>query len=214
MGRVERIEVRGVTRVYGGRAVLRGVTTTLSAGTATVIEGPNGAGKSTLLGVLGTLVPPTAGRVTYEPLGDDSRRVRGEIGWLAHESRTYRELTARENIALAARLSGVDPVREFARVEELLALGPFADQPVATLSRGQRQRIALARAVVHSPSVLLLDEPLTGLDPDSAERVEGLVAREIAGGTIVVVVSHSAGFAERLGARVLRLEAGRVVGGA
>jgi ABC-type multidrug transport system ATPase subunit len=208
--KVESIEVRGVTRVFSGKTVLRGVSTRFDAGTITIIEGPNGAGKSTLLGVLGTTLAPTAGVVVYAPLGEEPEAVRAELGWVAHESRAYRDLTARENVRLSAELRGVDARAAFARLEEPLGLREFADQVFGTLSRGQRQRVALARALVHEPSVILLDEPLTGLDAESCERVAHLFEAERARGAILIVVNHVAGFAERMRARRLRLERGRI----
>jgi heme exporter protein A len=187
------------------------VTTRFARGTITFVEGPNGAGKSTLLGVLGTAIAPTSGTVTYAPLGGSPEEVRAELGWVAHDSRAYRELSGRENVALSARLRGVDPDAGFARVSERLGLEDFADQPVQTLSRGQKQRVAIARAVVHEPSLLLLDEPLTGLDTETAERVARWLEAERERGAIVIVVSHVAGFPERVGGRRLRLERGRIV---
>jgi heme exporter protein A len=123
----------------------------------------------------------------------------------------YRELTGRENVELAARLHGEDLRPAFEVVSGRLGLAEFADQPVATLSRGQRQRVALARVLVHRPSLLLLDEPLTGLDVESANRLAAVIAEERGNGTIVVVVSHTEGFPERVGGRRLRLERGRIV---
>jgi heme exporter protein A len=191
--------------------VLRGVTTRFERGTVTFVEGPNGAGKSTLLGVVGTTLSPTSGTVRFEPLGDSLEAVRRELGWLSHEGRMYRELTGRENVELAARLQGESSVDAFSVVASRLGLEDFADQPVATLSRGQRQRVALARVLVHRPSLLLLDEPLTGLDAESAERLASVIGEERSNGTIVVVVSHTAGFPERVGGRRIRLERGRIV---
>jgi len=187
------------------------VSARFDGGSITCVEGPNGAGKSTLLGVTGTLVRPSSGEVFYGPHGEPPEVARQELGWMSHEGRTYRDLTGRENVALAARLQGVDPVAGYRRVSEKLGLAAFADQPVSTLSRGQRQRIALGRALVHEPSLLLLDEPLTGLDAESAERVERLLVEERERGAIIVVVNHVSGFADRLGAKRLRLERGRVV---
>lgn len=210
VARVTSVEVRGVTRVFRGRPVLRGASARFERGTITFIEGPNGAGKSTLLAIIGTGLEPSAGSVVYPPLGDSRRAIRAELGWLAHESRAYRDLTARENVALAARLHGVEPGAGFDRVADALGLRPFADQVFGTLSRGQRQRVALARAVVHQPSVLLLDEPLTGLDSESVERVASLLVRERERGSVVIVVSHVEGFPERVGGRRLRLEGGRL----
>jgi heme exporter protein A len=209
--RIEWIDVRGVTRVFAGRAVLRGVTARFERGTITFVEGPNGAGKSTLLAVLGAAVRPTSGTVTYGALGASPALAREALGWLAHEPRTYRELSGRENVELAARLHGVDPERAWTRAVDSLGVGDFGAQAVATLSRGQKQRIALARALVHEPSALLLDEPLTGLDAESVERVAALLSAERDRGAVVIVVSHVVGFPERIGGRRLRLERGRVV---
>jgi heme exporter protein A len=209
--RIEAVDVRSVTQAFGGRRVLRGVTTRFERGTVTFIEGPNGAGKSTLLGVVGMTLAPSSGTVWFDPVGDSAEAVRRELGWLAHDGRMYRELTGRENVQLAARLHGVEPVAGFAAVASRLELNEFADQPVATLSRGQRQRVALARALVHRPSLLLLDEPLTGLDAESAERLAKVIADERDAGGIVIVVSHTAGFPERVGGRRIRLERGRIV---
>jgi heme exporter protein A len=209
--KVTAIDVRAVTRVLGGRPVLRGVSARFEGGTTTFVEGPNGAGKSTLLAVLGTALRPTLGSVVYEPIGDDPAGIRGELGWVTHEGRLYGELSGRENLELTAKLHGVDVGAAYAEVRERLALGDFEDQPVITLSRGQRQRVALARALVNAPSVILLDEPLTGLDAESGARVAALLCEERDRGHVVVVVSHTPGFPERIGGRRLRLERGRVV---
>jgi heme exporter protein A len=209
--RIERIVVEGVTRTFGAIAALRGVSVELRAGELVALEGPNGAGKSTLLAVLATVIRPTFGRVAYDPVGDDVEAVRPELGWVAHESLLYRELTGRENIEFAARLYGVDDAPSCERAWSRVEAGAFLDRRVATLSRGQRQRVALARALVHSPSVLLLDEPWTGLDAASAALLERELVAERERGTLVVVVTHAADQAARIGARRLRLEGGRVV---
>ncbi|HEX7668981.1 MAG TPA: ABC transporter ATP-binding protein [Polyangiaceae bacterium] len=210
MADVQAVEVRGVTRVFRGRPVLRAVSARFEAGTITFIEGPNGAGKSTLLAIMATGLEPSLGSVAYPPLGECRAAIRGELGWLAHESRAYKDLTARENVHLAARLRGVDPEAGFARVAETLGLGGFCDQGFGTLSRGQRQRVALARVLVHQPRVLLLDEPLTGLDSESTQRVASLLVAERDRGSVVVVVSHVEGFPERVQGRRIRLESGRL----
>jgi heme exporter protein A len=209
--RIERIVVEGVTRTFGAVAALRGVNAELRAGELVALEGPNGAGKSTLLAVLATVIRPTFGRVSYEPLGDDVDAVRPELGWVAHESLLYRELSGRENVEFAARLYGVAEGVAIERAWNRVEAAAFIDRRVATLSRGQRQRVALARALVHSPSVLLLDEPWTGLDAASAALLERELVAERERGTLVVVVTHAADQAERIGARRLRLEGGRVV---
>jgi heme exporter protein A len=211
MSRVESIEVRGVTRLYGSTVALRNISVGIRPGAVTFIEGSNGAGKSTLLGVVGTAIRPSQGTVRYPPFGDAREVVRPHLGWVSHEARAYRELTTRENVVLAARLYGMGGEDAWERVASRLDLRAFADQRFATLSRGQKQRAALARALAHEPSVLLLDEPSTGLDRASMERLESLLLEESAKGTIVVVVSHDSGLVARLGGRSIRLDRGRLV---
>ncbi len=210
MAGISRIEVRGVSRLYGSTAALRGVSVVFEPGPVTFIEGPNGAGKSTLLGVIGTLIRPTSGTVVYSPLGQERLVIRRQIGWVAHEARCYRELTARQNVELTARLYGVPVGEAWARVSARVGAENLGDRPVGTLSRGQRQRIALARALVHQPSVLLLDEPLSGLDAGAVRSTEQIVLEEARRGTIVIVVSHDAGITERLNGRKLVLVGGRI----
>lgn len=210
---VSRIEVRGVTRRFGATLALRQVSTSFEAGTLTFLEGPNGAGKSTLLAIIGTVLRPSSGSVWYEPFGEDQAQARRHIGWVAHDSHCYRELSGRRNIELVAQIHGVaDAPAQVERVVTRVGAETFADRPVGTLSRGQRQRIALARSLVHDPGVLLLDEPWTGLDVGSVERLEAVIREEVARGSLVVAVTHGAGTAERLGARRLRIEGGRVAG--
>jgi heme exporter protein A len=180
------IELDGLVRRYGERAALDGVSFTVPEGATLVVFGPNGAGKSTLLRVLATLLRPHAGtvRVLGRSLPDESWAVRGQIGLLGHEPLLYRDLSARENLRFHASLHDVDP----ARGEELLervGLGPRADDPVHTYSRGMVQRAAVCRAVLHDPAVLLLDEPRANLDPAAAEQVEPLLT-----GRTRVITSH------------------------
>jgi ABC-type multidrug transport system ATPase subunit len=213
MARVERIEVRSVTRLFGATLALKAVSTTFRSGEIAILEGPNGAGKSTLLAVLATVLRPTSGRVEYVPLGTEASEVRRQIGWVPHQSHCYPELTSRQNVELAARMYGVDPNQAWERVEHRVGLDAFAARRVRALSRGQKQRVALARALVHEPSVLLLDEPESGLDQLSSERMERIIVDEKERGSIVVVVSHQRGLAERVGGARVRLVGGRIVGG-
>jgi len=206
------IELDGVGRSYGERAALAGVTLTLEAGRTLVVFGPNGAGKSTLLRVLATLLRPTAGtvRVLGEPLPDRAWAVRGRVGLLGHDPLLYRQLSARENLRYHARLHAV---RE-ARVAELLdavGLARRADEPVALLSRGMVQRVAVARAVLHDPHLLLLDEPRANLDPAAAELLEPLLRGDGRVPRTRVITSHdpAGGLAEADVA--LGLRAGRAV---
>lgn len=205
------VSLRGVTKTYGPVRALVAVSARFEAGTVTVVRGPNESGKSTLLGLLGTLVRPTSGVVDHGELGSGRDGVRASLGWLGHESLCYPELSGRENIELAARLYGEDEQAAFAAAKARFNLGSFAERPIRTYSRGQRQRVALARALVHRPRLLLLDEPTTGLDAASCDRVLDVVREEVAGGVIVVIVTHDGPFAEAAGGRGLRLERGRVV---
>jgi heme exporter protein A len=208
---VQAISVRGVSRMFGATVALRAVSADLEAGTITLLEGANGAGKSTLLAIIGTVLRPSSGTVSYPPFGSDPESVRSHIGWVAHDSHCYRELTGRQNVELAAAIHGVDPERAWQRVVRRVGAESFGERSAGMLSRGQRQRIALARALVHEPSVLLLDEPWSGLDQASAERLERVVLEERERGVLIAIVSHARGLAERLGARTIRLENGRVV---
>ena len=179
----------GLVRRYGDRAALDGISLRLARGSSLVVFGPNGAGKSTLLRVLATLLRPHAGRVEVlgHALPGDGHRVRGRVGLLSHDPLLYRDLSARENLRYHARLHGVDE----ARVEQVLEevqLTLRADDPVHTYSRGMVQRAAVARAVLHDPELLLLDEPRANLDPAATDLVEPLIGK--ASGRTRVVSSH------------------------
>ena len=183
------VVLRGAGRRYGERAALRDVSLELEAGRTLVVFGPNGAGKTTLLRMLATLLRPHAGevRVLGRELPRDGYAVRGRIGFLGHEPLLYRELSGRENLRFHARLHRAAP----ARVEEVLdAVGmrARADDPIAELSRGMVQRLAIARAVLHEPELLLLDEPLANLDPAAAAQVQPLIGR--ASGRTRILTSH------------------------
>jgi heme exporter protein A len=208
---VTAVEVEGLARHYGERQALSGVSLSLQHGQTLVVFGANGAGKTTLLRILATLLRPHAGSVTVlgARLPDDAWTVRGRIGLLGHEPLLYRELTARENLMFHARLHDVAP----ARVEELLvsvAMRDRADEPLRTLSRGMVQRVAVARAVLHDPELLLMDEPYANLDPAAVELVEPLigVGRDPARPRTRVVCSHDPGGGLAQADLVLGLRAG------
>jgi heme exporter protein A len=183
------LELRGLTRHYGERLALADVSVSVEAGQTLAVLGPNGAGKTTLLRLLATLLRPHAGelRVLGHALPDESWAVRGRIGLLGHEPLLYRELSARENLELHAALHGV----QNERIEQLLgavAMERRAEEPLRTLSRGMVQRVAVCRALLHDPELLLLDEPRANLDPAASELVEPLIGR--ASGRTRVIVSH------------------------
>ena len=203
------VEVEGLARHYGEREALSGVSLSLAPGQTLVVFGPNGAGKTTLLRVLATLLRPHAGEVQVlgARLPGDAWAVRGRIGLLGHEPLLYRELTGRENLRFHARLHGVQPER----VEQVLAevrMEDRAEEPLRTLSRGMVQRVAVARAVLHDPELLLLDEPRSNLDPAAVELVEPLIGA--ASGRTRVICSHDPGGGLAEANLVLGLREGRV----
>jgi heme exporter protein A len=183
------IELAGLTRRYGERVALQDVTLSLPAGATLVVFGPNGAGKSTLLRVLATLLRPHAGtvRVLGHALPDEGWAVRGRIGLLGHAPLLYRDLSGRENLTFHARLHGVALERAWELLDRV-GLSVRADDKVHTYSRGMVQRLAVCRAVLHDPEVLLLDEPRANLDPAAAELVEPLIGA--ASGRTRIVTSH------------------------
>jgi ABC-type multidrug transport system ATPase subunit len=207
------IELTNVSKSYGAVRALVGVSCVLRGGAVTVVRGPNGSGKSTLLAIVGTLTRATSGTVDHGELGPRRNRIRRSLGWVGHESLSYLDLSGTQNIELSARLYGLDPADALRRAVERFDLGAFVERPVRTYSRGQRQRIALARALVHAPRLLLLDEPTAGLDKAATERVSHLVREEAARGAVVVVVTHDAAFAESTAGPMVTLDRGRVVTG-
>jgi heme exporter protein A len=210
--RLKRVQACDLTKVFGATPALRGANLTLNPGEITILSGPNGAGKSTLLNILGTQLRPTRGTVQYLDEQDRTlsrQQVRACLGWVSHASHCYAELSGRQNIELAAELQGVS-TELYKSVASRLGLGRFAERPMNTLSRGQTQRVALGRALIHGPSLLLLDEPWTGLDRKSGELLEEIVKVERDKGALIAIVSHEAGLAQRLSAREVRILRGRV----
>jgi heme exporter protein A len=191
------LELVGLERRYGERVALADVTLSLERGATLVVFGPNGAGKSTLLRVLAGLLRPHEGtvRVLGHRLPEEDWAVRGRIGLLGHEPLLYRDLTGRENLRYHASLHGVGGER-IDEVLDAVGMRRRADEPVRSLSRGMVQRLAVCRAVLHDPDVLLLDEPRANLDPAAGELVEPMIGR--ASGRTRVVTSHdpSGGLAE------------------
>jgi heme exporter protein A len=208
----EAIEIERLTRRYGEREALADVSVTLARGRTLAVLGRNGAGKTTLLRVLATLLLPHAGVVRVLGLGlpREAHALRARIGMLGHETLLYRDLTAHENLVFYARLYGVP--RPEARIAELLdatGMRRRAGEPVSNLSRGMAQRVAVCRAVLHEPELLLLDEPNAHLDPEAAALVEPLIGRSSQ--TTRVLVSHDVERAVAEADRVLGLRDGRVV---
>ncbi|HEU5252936.1 MAG TPA: ABC transporter ATP-binding protein [Solirubrobacterales bacterium] len=187
------IAVAGLRRDYGDRPALEGVAFELPAGSSLVVLGPNGAGKTTLLRILATLLRPSGGEVAVLgcSLPDEAWKLRGRIGYLGHEPLLYRDLSGRENLRFQARLYGIERAAAEARIEELLravAMDRRADERVAELSAGMRQRLSICRCVLHEPDLLLLDEPDSNLDAEGRELARALIGPGT--GRTRVVVTH------------------------
>jgi heme exporter protein A len=183
------IELEGVERRYGERLALAGVRIRVEEGQTLVVLGANGAGKTTLLRLLAALLRPHGGsaRVLGAELPGEAWKVHGKVGYLGHEPLLYRELSGRENLRYHARLHSV-PERRVDEVVAAVGMERRADEPLRDLSRGMVQRLAAARAVLHDPPLLLLDEPRAHLDPAAAELLEPLIGRS--SGRTRVLVTH------------------------
>jgi heme exporter protein A len=204
------VELRGVTRLFGASPALVRVDLSIRRGEAVVLRGPNGAGKSTLLRVVATALSPTygGGSVLGFDLATEREEIRRRCELLTHRTRLYEELTARENLELFVRLLGLPA----ARVDEALervALADAAGERVRAFSAGMRQKVAVARALVRDPELLLLDEPTTGLDDAARTVVERLVLDAAAAGHTVMIATHHP-VAPELGARVVTMRDGAV----
>jgi heme exporter protein A len=185
----------------------------LSGSEGLILLGPNGAGKSTLLRILAGIHRASTGSIRIEGqlASFRDRSVRRRIGFVSHETFLYDALTARENLRFFADLYGI---RDMKRVDQALlevGLHRFADRPVAGFSRGMAQRLTLARARLHHPSLLLLDEPFVGLDPVAATELESILGEYRAGGGAFLMASHDLSHVERVGTRVLVLRGGAIV---
>ena len=208
----EQVTVTDVSRVYGRRRALAHVSLTCSAGQIIGVLGPNGAGKSTLLGLLSTLTEPSAGEVRY---GNRTRgagaALRAQVGFLSHDLQLYPELSARENLEFFAGLYGLDQTAE--RVAEALTsagLADRADDVVEGFSRGMRQRLALERALLHSPRLILFDEPFTGLDEAACEALVTRLRALRAARRIIVLATHDLDVVDGLLDRAVILRRGRI----
>jgi heme exporter protein A len=209
-----RLSVHDLGRNFGRRKALARISFECDAGEIVGLLGPNGAGKSTLLAILATLLRPSSGHVEYGERTAEAAgaALRARLGMLGHDLYLYPELTARENLLFFARLYGLaDADARVALGLDMAQLAERADDQVAGFSRGMRQRLALERALVHGPRLLLLDEPFTGLDQASASalvaRLRGLREQ----GCLVLVATHDLDVVDGLLTRVLYLRQGRLV---
>ena len=206
------LEARGLERSFGRVRVLRGLDLSLAPGEALAVIGPNGAGKTTLLRLLAGLMRPTAGEVLLdgEPVTREQHEKRRQLGFLSHRSLLYDDLTLLENLTFTARLYSMQrPERSARAALEAIGLGDRIGELPGRLSRGLLQRAALARAMLHDPPVLLLDEPFTGLDAGAADQLRSTLESRLARGHALVLVTHGLSDAWDLATRVAVLVGGR-----
>ncbi|WP_207946856.1 ABC transporter ATP-binding protein [Actinomadura sp. 7K507] len=211
------VEARGVVRRFGPVQALRGLDITVPYGQVTALVGPNGAGKTTLLLILATLLAPDGGtvRIAGHDVRNHPDRARDALGWMPDTFGVYDQLTVDEYLAFFADAYGLPKEERPRRLRALLSLVHLEDrlgQPVHALSRGQKQRLGLARALVHRPRVLLLDEPASGLDPRSRIELRDLLRSLAADGVAVLVSSHILSELEEIADRVVLVDHGRTAG--
>ena len=209
----DRVDLVDLSRRFGRRRAVWKVTFAAQTRDIIGLLGPNGAGKSTLIGMLATLVAPTSGTLRFGAADQsgDGAAIRARIGLLAHELHLYPELTARQNLTFFARLYGLDAARLVPAALEAAGLSERADDDVSSFSRGMRQRLALERALLHQPRLLLLDEPFTGLDDRAVTLVSSRLRELAAAGAIVIVATHDLDLADGLVTRVALIRDGKLV---
>lgn len=205
------VELQAVRVLLGETPVLRGADLGVKSGARLALVGPNGAGKSTLLRVLAGLLRPSSGTVLIQgqPLAADPWAARRAVGMVGHQSMLHPDLTARENLAVYARLYGLDRVAD--RVSaglERVDLSHRADSRVSTLSRGMTQRLALARALLHEPPILLLDEAESGLDARARDRLMASLDSD----RTAILATHDLAYVSEVATEIAFLNRGRIVG--
>lgn len=207
------VEVVGVSRTFGRRRAVDSVDLSLQSGECLALFGPNGAGKTTLLRLIAGLLRPTKGTVHVggRLLRDDAA-ARSHVGLISHQSMLYRALTARENVEFAAKLYGLPDPRDAAtRALERMRILDRANAPVRALSRGLQQRVSIARAIVHDPSVILLDEPYTGLDAAGGAALTDMLHLVRNAGACLVLVTHNVDEGLEVASRAAIMLGGRIV---
>ncbi|MYA22091.1 MAG: heme ABC exporter ATP-binding protein CcmA [Gemmatimonadetes bacterium] len=211
MGGDDAIVLEGAAKRFGTHTALHPTDLAIARGQAVLLVGANGAGKSTLLRLVAGLCRPSAGKVKIN--GCDPQRIpeaRAEVGLLSHQTLLYDELTARENLRFFAQLYGLDnPEERLAAALAAVGLNERLDQRVGSFSRGMKQRLAIARAILHRPSILLLDEPFTGLDASASTALHRLLCRFRQEGRTCILVTHRPDEAEDLVDRLLVIERGQ-----
>lgn len=210
------VEFAGVTKRFGARAALRDVSFALPAGSSLGLLGPNGAGKTTTLRVVAGLLRPDRGtvRVMGHDVARDPIAAKRVLAFLPDDPLLYGKLYPLEYLEFVAGLWRIDPDRAAAKAEELLGwldLETKRSERIEAFSRGMRQKLALAGALIHDPDVMILDEPLTGLDAATARQVKDLLLQRVKTGKTVILTTHVLEIAERLAQRISIIDHGRIV---
>ena len=207
------IEVKEISKLYGEQRALDRVSLTVQPGEIVGLLGPNGAGKSTLMKILTCFIPPTEGEaiVCGHSIYDDTLAVRRCIGYLPEHNPLYLDMYVREYLRFAAGVGGVKNARQRAdEMIELTGLVPEASKRIGQLSKGYRQRVGLAQALIHDPQVLILDEPTTGLDPNQLEFIRSLI-RQVGKDKTVLLSTHIMQEVEAMCSRAVIINYGRIV---
>jgi ABC-type multidrug transport system ATPase subunit len=203
------VSVSELVKQFGRFAALRGVTAEFDAGKFHVILGDNGAGKTTLLRALAGLAQPTRGTISI--LDKSPQEACREIGYMAHPSLLYDEMSGMENLRYFARLYGIDGDARSEQVIRAVGLDPALGRPVGKYSQGMRQRMSLARAILHDPKILLLDEPFSNVDVHSAREMVGLLKNMRDAGKTIFVVTHQAALLEGVADEFVWMQSGQIV---
>ena len=207
------VQIRGVTKSFGRTPVLRSIDLDVPQGTVLSLLGPNGSGKTTLIRVLSTLTKPDAGevRIGGAGIGRQSARLRRLIGVVGHDPLLYDDLTARENLSFVCRMFDLDRVDERVHsVSDRMSMTTHLDRKIGAMSHGMKKRFSIARALLHDPQVLLLDEPETGLDQEALSLLDSVIVSRSESGRTVIMTTHNLERAVALGDRMAILASGRV----
>lgn len=203
------MQVDGVSKIYGRTAAVRNVSLRLQPARFYVLRGENGAGKSTLLRMIAGLSVPTEGSIRI--FGLKTKEALARIGYMAHAPLLYDELSGMENLRFFGQLYGLDSDATLAETIRRVGLDPELPRRVGQYSQGMRQRLSLARAIFHSPQLLLLDEPFSNVDPESAAQIAQLLASMRAAGNTILLVTHQLGLLAKMADEFLVLSAGELV---
>ncbi|MFC2020653.1 heme ABC exporter ATP-binding protein CcmA [Chloroflexota bacterium] len=208
------VKVQGLTKSFGNHLTLRGIDLEIKRGESIVIFGPNGAGKTTLIKVLATIINMSSGKVMIDSLDikDRAEEVRRRIGVVTHQTFLYKNLTAYENLEFYSRIYDVPGRKErIDEVVEMVGMTPRLHQRVGTLSRGMQQRVTIARALLHKPTIMLLDEPETGLDQQATSMLWNALQTDGERKRTIIFTTHNLERGFEVGERLLILDKGRIV---